>query len=243
MHIIKLDAIDSTNAFLKQKSSVDSIDDYTIVMANYQTNGRGQMGSLWDSQAYKNLIVSVYKDVSFLDVEDAFYISIVTSLSIIKTLQGFLIPKLSVKWPNDILSENKKICGVLIENVIKQDSLCESIIGVGLNINQTEFNDFPNASSLKIISGTFYNLDEVLQTMISHLKNYFSVLRSGDLELLKAEYEALLFRKNKPSTFKDSEGVTFSGFIKGISNTGNLQVLLEDNIIKEFSLKELSLLY
>jgi len=243
MHIIKLDAIDSTNAFLRQKSSVDNMEDYTIVMANHQTKGRGQMGTLWDSQASKNLTVSVYKDVSFLDVEFAFFISVVTSLAIIKTLQGFLIPKLSIKWPNDILSENKKICGVLIENVIKQDRLDASIIGIGININQTEFRNLPNASSLKIISGTFYNLDEVLQIMVSHLKSYFSMLNSGEFEALKAEYEALLFRKNKPSTFKDAEDVVFSGFIKSISNTGSLQVLLEDNIIKEFDFKEISLLY
>ncbi|NCP90405.1 MAG: biotin--[acetyl-CoA-carboxylase] ligase, partial [Flavobacteriales bacterium] len=152
-------------------------------------------------------------------------------------------PKLSVKWPNDILSEDKKICGVLIENVIKQNRFKASIIGVGLNVNQTNFEDLPKATSLKLLTGTTFSLDEVLHTMIKFLKYYFMILRKEEYFFLKQEYESYLFRKNKPSTFKDAEGSVFSGIIKGISNAGNLRVLIEDDIVKEFDLKDVSLLY
>lgn len=243
MRIIKLNAIDSTNTYLKQISTNDVIKDYTTVTANYQTQGRGQMGTIWDSEKSKNLMCSVFKGCSKVSIENQFYISMVTSLAIIKTLRSFNVPKLRVKWPNDILSESKKICGILIENVIKNNKLEASIIGIGLNVNQTEFKHLPNASSLKIITGTVFNKDELLQLIIKNLKYYFVILEKGHLDILKSEYENSLFKKDKPSTFKDANGLMFSGFIKGISNYGRLQVVLEDDILKEFDLKEVQLLY
>ncbi|ALJ06201.1 ligase [Pseudalgibacter alginicilyticus] len=243
MHIIKLNAIDSTNSYLKKLSSETSLRDYTVVITNNQTNGRGQMGAVWDSEGSKNLTFSVFKDVSNFYIDNPFFISIVVSLSILKALQSINIQKLSVKWPNDILSDNKKVCGILIENVIKQNNLQSSIIGVGLNVNQTTFNNLPSASSIKCITGIHYHLDEVLQSIIVHLKNYFSLLQNGHYEDLKQEYETYLFRKNKPSTFKGGDGNIFSGIIKNVSAAGHLQVLLEDDIVKAFDLKEITLLY
>jgi BirA family transcriptional regulator, biotin operon repressor / biotin---[acetyl-CoA-carboxylase] ligase len=243
MHIIKLNAIDSTNTYLKQISSEKVIEDYTTVTANYQTHGRGQMGTIWDSEEGKNLMCSVFKECSKVSIKNQFYISMITSLAIVKTLQSFSIPKLRVKWPNDILSENKKICGILIEIVIKNNQLEASIIGIGLNVNQAEFKHLPNASSLKIITGTVFNIDELLKLLIKNLKYYFEILEKGLFNVLKNEYEILLFRKNKPSTFKDTKGLMFSGFINGISTSGKLQVILEDEILKEFDLKEVQLLY
>ncbi|MGM5470580.1 biotin--[acetyl-CoA-carboxylase] ligase [Flavobacteriaceae bacterium LMO-SS05] len=243
MDIIKLDAIDSTNSYLRQLSVTEDVEDFTVVVANYQTNGRGQMGSQWDSQASKNLMVSVFKDVSFLNLEHHFFISIAVSLSILKALQSFNIKKLKVKWPNDILSENKKIGGILIENVIKQAKINATIIGFGVNINQTEFDHLPQASSMRLISGRNYELDEILQAILTKLEYYFKILEQGQFETLKKTYENHVFRKDKPSTFRDAKGHLFSGYIKGVSNSGNLQVGLEDDIIKEFDLKAITLLY
>ena len=185
----------------------------------------------------------MFKDLSGLEFEVPFYISMVVALSVYKTLNFFSIPKISIKWPNDILSANKKICGILIENVIKQNSINASVIGIGLNVNQTNFDNLPQASSLKMITGNVFDLNELAITIINHLKDYFLLLQDNKLSVIKSEYESYLFRKNKPSTFKDVEGVMFSGFIKGVSETGNLQVLLEDEIIKEFDMKSITLLY
>ncbi|MDO5977925.1 biotin--[acetyl-CoA-carboxylase] ligase [Flavivirga spongiicola] len=243
MLIVKLNAIDSTNSYLRKLSAEETVDDYTTVIAKKQTQGRGQMGTVWSSQASKNLTFSVFKDVSQLHLEHPFYISIITSLALLKTLQFFSISRLSVKWPNDILSEDKKICGILIENVIKQNKINASVIGIGLNVNQTKFENLPKASSLKMISGKIFDLDEIVHVILKNLKYYFLLLKKGQYDVLKEDYEAYLFRKNKPSTFKDKEGTVFSGFIEGISESGNLQVLLEDDIIKEFDLKAITLLY
>ena len=243
MRIIKLNAIDSTNVFMRQLSTAEKLKDYTIVATKLQTEGKGQMGTVWQSQKGKNLMFSVFKDVSFLHSDYAFFISIVSALSVVTALKRFNIPKLKVKWPNDILSEEKKVCGILIENVLSNNQIKESIIGIGLNVNQTEFQDLPQASSLLLISGKVYNLDELLDSIISQMKHYFSLLKNEKYSELLLEYETLLFRKEKPSTFKDTNENLFAGIIQGITLSGSLKILLEDDILKTFDLKEVSLLY
>lgn len=243
MFIIKLNAIDSTNSYLKRLSSKEVVKDFTVAITNYQTKGRGQMGTQWSSQDSKNLMFSVFKDNHNTKVEDNFYISMVVAVSILEALEAFKIKNLKVKWPNDILSEEKKIGGILIENVIKQSNISASIIGIGININQTIFDNLPQASSMRLISGRVYDLDEVLHLILKKLKHNFRLLNQKQFGLLKNTYENHLFRKDKPSTFRDSEGELFSGFIKGVSDSGNLQVLIEDNILTEFDLKAVTLLY
>jgi len=243
MFIIKLDAIDSTNTYLKDLASVAVPDDYTVVVAERQTAGRGQMGTHWNTEVGKNLTVSVFKKFTGFKVENQFYISMAVSLAICHTLKSFKIPKLYIKWPNDILSANQKICGILIENVIKNNQFRGSVIGFGLNVNQRFFNNLPQASSMNLLTGIIYDKDEVLSKILKDLQFYFNLLDAQNYKEIKTQYEALLFRREKPSTFRCKNGKTVSGIIKGISETGKLVVWLEDNIIKTFDLKEITLLY
>jgi BirA family biotin operon repressor/biotin-[acetyl-CoA-carboxylase] ligase len=243
MPIIKLNAIDSTNTFIKEMISAKTVKHFTVVTTNHQTSGKGQMGTVWLSEPSKNLMFSVFVDVSKYKLEFPFYISMVVALALKQSLNTFLIPKLYIKWPNDILSQNKKICGILIENVMKQGAVNASIIGVGLNVNQTNFTALPNASSLKNITGRVFDLDELLDSIIFNMKLYFSKLEKGNFMELKAAYESFLFRKNKPSTFKDAKGNLFVGYIKSVEDSGHLQVMLEDNITKSFALKDITLMY
>ncbi|WP_047545380.1 biotin--[acetyl-CoA-carboxylase] ligase [Psychroserpens sp. Hel_I_66] len=243
MHIIKLNAIDSTNTFLRQLSSKEALVDYTVVLAEKQTNGRGQMGTKWSSQSGKNLMASVFVDVSFLNIEHSFGISMAISLSISQVLKDHQIKNIKVKWPNDILAEQKKISGILIENVIKNNNLQASIIGFGLNINQQFFDELPNATSMKILSGRTYSKEEIVKQIITKFKVYIEMLKTNKFTDLKKIYENELFRKDKPSTFEDIEGHLFTGYIKGISNTGHLKILVEDEKIKAFDLKQIRLLY
>ena len=242
MYIIKLDAIDSTNSYLKTICVKNTPKDLTVVIAEHQTNGRGQMGTNWQVEASKNLTFSVFKHVSFLKVSEQFYISMAVALGITIALKELQIPKITIKWPNDILSEHKKIAGILIENVIKNNTLEGSIIGVGLNVNQKFFDNLPNASSLSLISGIVYNKDEVFHLILKNILEYLKRLES-DLKPLKKEYEDKLFRIKKPSTFKSNGAQVFSGFIEGVSLDGKLKLRLEDDIIKTYDLKEVELLY
>lgn len=243
MRIIKLDAIDSTNTYLKKLSVAGVTEDGLTVVAKDQTQGRGQMGTVWSSQQAKSLTFSVFKDVSFLEASQHFYISMAVSLAIYEALNSLGLKDIKVKWPNDILSDNKKIAGVLIENVIKMNVISGSVIGIGLNVNQTDFTGLPSASSLLLLSGQVYNLDEVLDTILTQIALHFTDLKNKQFQIFKTTYESHLFRKNKPSTFKDVEGSVFSGYIMGISDIGQLLVKVEDNIIKSFDFKEVTLMY
>ena len=165
------------------------------------------------------------------------------SLAILKTLKQFQLQQLNVKWPNDILTGQQKIAGILIENVIKNNKLQGSIIGIGLNINQVQFPDLPNATSMLIQSGRTHPIDEVLHKVLEALRLQIDRLKAGERDKIKSEYQRSLFRNNKPSTFKDGDGQLFSGYIKGVTDSGHLKVLVEDDEIREFQLKEVEWMY
>jgi len=243
MNLIKLNAIDSTNTYLKGLVSKNELEDYTVVLAESQTQGRGQMGTKWVSEPGQNLTFSVFKKISCLKSDEQFYLSIAVSLAIYDALTFFNIPDLRIKWPNDILSWNSKVCGILIENIFKSGQMSAAVIGIGLNLNQSDFDGMINASSLKKITGVYYNKIEVLQRIVERIKFYESWVVQRKFSDLKRCYEELLFRKDKPSTFKRQDGSLIMGFIKGISEQGLLRVQLEDEVIEHFDLKELRLLY
>ncbi|WP_299164718.1 biotin--[acetyl-CoA-carboxylase] ligase [uncultured Eudoraea sp.] len=243
MKRIKLDATDSTNTYLKKLMHSEKLEDFTIVSANQQLNGRGQMGTQWESEAGKNLTFSVLKYFKNYQIQEQFLLNIITSLAVYNTLKNLFIPNLRVKWPNDILSGNFKICGILIENNLKNNIIQSSIIGFGLNVNQLEFGNLKKASSLKKIKGKTFNLDEVLTSLVLNLNILFNDFESGKVPAMRKQYEKLLFRMDKPSTFKDRDSKFFTGYIRGISKGGNLVVELEDSILKEYAFKELELLH
>ena len=217
----------------------EKLDDYTVVMTKFQTQGRGQLGTVWHSQEGKNLMFSVFKRIPFVPSEHAFYLSIVTALAIVKTLKGFNIPKLKVKWPNDILSANKKICGILIKCVLKNTHVNHAIIGVGLNVNQTEFPSEFSATSIKNIIGHDVDRDELLQKILLEIQYQFILINHQRFDEIKQQYESILYRKGTPSMFVDVENTKFLGKITGISLRGKLQVELDDESVKEFDLKEI----
>ncbi|WP_299438148.1 biotin--[acetyl-CoA-carboxylase] ligase [uncultured Aquimarina sp.] len=243
MHIIKVDAIDSTNTFLRDMNREKYFTKPVCVVAKEQLQGKGQMGTIWQSNSGENLTCSVFLPVDELDVMDQFYISMTVSLAVYDTLDILTLPKLSIKWPNDILSDRFKICGILIENLVNNGRLRGAIVGVGINVNQQNFDNLPLAGSIKQLLGKNFDLDEILSILLTRLEYRFSILTTSIFKVLKEEYESLLFRKNKPSTFLDVKGNSFVGIIQGITSFGKLQILLEDEIVKSFDLKEVKLLY
>ena len=242
MNIIKLDAIDSTNNYLKKIILNEGINDYTVVTAKFQTQGKGQLGTEWESEHSKNLICSVYKKEINIKVQDQFVISALVSLALIKTLRKVNLSNMHIKWPNDIMSDNKKICGILIENIVKENYIKDTVIGIGLNVNQTIFNNLPNAASIKNLIGITCSIDEILKDLVKNVKYYFNELDKSSINSIFEKYEDALFRINKPSTFKNSKGEIFSGYIKGVSRLGKLSVMLEDNLVESYDLKEISML-
>ena len=242
MQLIKLNATDSTNNYLKQLLTDTALEDFCVVTTNHQTKGKGQMGAEWISEKGKNLTFSILKTKLPLELHRQFLLSILVSLSIVKTLEGYNVPNLVIKWPNDILSDHHKIAGILIENIIKTNQIEFSVIGIGLNVNQELFKGLSKVSSLKSILGMPIDTDELLHKLIENLKYYFNLYTEKGEETLNTDYESYLFRKDKPSTFELPDHTLFTGIIRGVTDAGKLRVQME-NDSKEFDLKELKLLY
>ena len=242
MKLIKLDAIDSTNEFLKGMSAKQAVENFTVVTAENQTKGKGQMGSVWVSEPGKNLIMSVLVRDFLGDINQVFNSSIVASVSIIQVLERLNIPELSIKWPNDIMSYNKKIGGILIENSIKSDGSITSIVGLGLNVNQTDFEQLPKASSLAVICNTTFDKEEILFNIVEKLKHN-SIFWNQNSDLLWSEYSNKLFKKGIPIPFENQTQHQFMGIIQGVSSIGKLQVLLDNDTVSEFDIKEIQMLY
>jgi BirA family biotin operon repressor/biotin-[acetyl-CoA-carboxylase] ligase len=243
MKLIKLDAIDSTNDFLKGLSQKENLENYTVVTAKYQTKGKGQMGANWASEDDKNLITSILIKNTIIDINQIFNLNIVVAVSIIQVLNDLKISYLNIKWPNDIMAENKKIAGILIENSIKENGKIESIVGIGMNVNQTNFENLPKASSLKNIMHHDFNIDTLLENIVLKIENNIEKLKNNEIDSFWNEYENYLFKKGKPTLFEDANQQRFMGIINGVTRNGQLEILLEDDSIKCFEVKEIMMVY
>jgi len=243
MNIIKLNAIDSTNDFLKELSKKQVLENFSVIVTKNQSNGKGQMGATWDSEVGKNLIMSVLVKDILSNIEEIFHLNVAVALSVVQVLEKFNIPKLSIKWPNDILSDTKKLCGILIENTIKSDSKIESVVGIGLNVNQNKFNNLPKASSLYVVMQKEFNIDILLNRIIFQIKKNCSLILSNQEEKLWKEFHKYLFKLNVPMPFEDADKNRFMGIIQLVTKDGKLQVVFEDDSVKNFGIKEIQMLY
>lgn len=241
MKLIKLDAIDSTNDFLKGLSKIQQLENFTVVTGEHQSKGRGQMGSSWSSEAGKNVIMSVLVDDFLTKTEDLFDLNIVVSVAITEALKKYNVPDLSIKWPNDIMSGNMKVGGILIENIIKSDRIY-SIVGLGLNVNQINFAYLDRATSLTVVCKSLFDRDELLVSIIENIKEGVHSSKNG-LRMLSAKYLNKLFKKGETMPFISGKAGAFNGIITGVSKSGKLQILLEDNSTSEYGIKEIQLLY
>lgn len=242
MKIIKLDAIDSTNSFLKELAQNSNLENYTVAYTNKQVSGRGQMNRSWVSEPYKNLTFSIFKRFKNLQISHQSYLNFAISLAIFDTLQKMSVPNLAIKWPNDIMSGNQKICGILIETTFTNTRIKNSVIGIGLNVNQEKFpKNITNAGSLKNLLSKEFDLELILSSLIEQLKGKLELIENNQFDDIYLNYLNHLYKKGIPSTFKDEQtNSLFMGMIISVSKQGKLQVQLEDDSVKEFEIKEIS---
>lgn len=240
MNLIKLNATESTNSFLKELGRSEVLQNFTVVTTKNQLNGRGQMNAVWVSESGKNLTFSMFVSLKDLDLKNQFYLSKAVSVGLLIALNSELKHKIHVKWPNDILADGHKIAGVLIENSVKKTKITESIIGIGLNVNQTNFNNMQNTSSLKNLTNRDFDLDVLLIKIVNSLKVYINLLNQNKFKEIDELYFNSLFKLGMPSMFKDALGEMFMGKILTVNKNGLLKVELQDESIKTFDLKELS---
>ncbi|MGH1337593.1 MAG: biotin--[acetyl-CoA-carboxylase] ligase [Aureispira sp.] len=220
--------LDSTNAHAKQLLTKSNPIEGTAIYAGYQTAGRGQFGSSWQSSAKENVLLSIILYPKFLLVDQQFRLHQVVSLAVYDLLSTYLLPTsdLKVKWPNDIYYQNRKMGGILIENQLKGAYLESTVIGLGLNINQTTFPpDLQHATSLQLQTGSSYDVIDFIGEFCWHLEQRYLQLRAQQETALEAEYLQLLYGYQEWRPFQNTQtGEHFRGKIIGLDPKGLLQV-------------------
>ena len=242
-NMLFLPEVESTNTYaMNMLRNVNAIDG-TVVYTDNQTQGKGQRGASWNSQIASNITASIILKPAFLSVDDSFFLSKISALSIYDVLTDVLDTShydIKIKWPNDILVNSKKIAGILIENNYNANSLQYSVIGIGLNINQTDFGQLEGiATSLKQLSGKGYDRKELLEKLCSCLEKWYFALKSGKTAFITETYLACIKGMNMRLSFKMPDNSVFQAKMIDVNRAGKLCLEMDDLSIQRFDIKEL----
>ena len=237
--IIKLSTVDSTNNYTAKLITQTKIPFGTVIMADFQSKGKGQRNQPWVSEKSKNLLVSIFVNSSFLNTKSIFYLSKITALALREFIYDTLQMETLIKWPNDIIIGDKKIAGILIENQWKNSYIKSSIIGLGININQVVFPKKLNATSFKKISGKNYDLTLLLNLLNSKFNSWFSILKNQELAVIDKKYHDNLLNYGNWSIYRTKE-IQFKAKLCNVNQLGLLTLKLEDGNEQQFSIKEVS---
>ena len=236
-NIIILNEVDSTNNYANRLIVSKQAIEGTVVLARNQKEGRGQHGNSWESEAGKNVLMSIVLFPRFLAAENQFMMSKIVSLALADLLEKET-DNVSIKWPNDLYVGNKKIAGILIENSVERHILHSSILGIGLNLNQEQFvSNAPNPVSLKKITGKNYDIEMFAARIADLVFEYYHKLKECKTDWINSQYFDKLFRKNTWAKFR-KKGLEFDARITGIGEFGQLQLENRDNTITEYMFKE-----
>ncbi|MBK7810797.1 MAG: biotin--[acetyl-CoA-carboxylase] ligase [Saprospiraceae bacterium] len=238
LNYIHLLTSESTNDFALDYLSKTIPKDGFFVLADFQTGGKGQYGRKWDSEASKNLLVSYIFGSSFLKLDQIFGLHLAGSLAIADLLDDFRIEDIRIKWPNDVLVGGRKIAGILIQNVLKGQQLQHSVFGIGLNINQTNFETEHRATSLINLTGQENPILEMAFKLRIFLQKYLDLIRNGEHRELLFKYNEQLFMRNEIGRFKIESNDTFEAMIRSVDENGML-VLEKDGLLSKHHFGEL----
>lgn len=237
--IVRQVEVVSTNNSLRELIRGGALPEGSVVVADFQTGGRGQIGNVWESEVGKNLTFSVVLYPDCIPARSQFLISQITALSVKETL-GHYVDDILIKWPNDIYWNDRKICGMLIENDLSGNNIYCSVIGIGINLNQTVFRgDAPNPVSLTQITGEVYDRDKVLNRFLGIFYAYYLQLLQDKQAEIQEAYQLALYRKQGYYLYKDGNG-EFEAVIYTIEPTGHLVLQLRDGSRRRYAFKEVT---
>lgn len=240
--LLHFERLPSTNAYAQELLSKNRPSEGTVILADYQSAGRGQIGSTWEVAPGKNLTFSLILTPSFLPAPRQFALSQAIALATRDFLSTLCSKQVFVKWPNDIYIEDKKVGGILIQNSLSGKKIQHSIIGIGLNINQSQFDQkLSKASSLAIETGKSFALPQLLPSLLQYIEQRYLELRRGKLLKIQQDYLSHLFLYQKNALYREPGGVAFQGKIVGVNPGGQLGVARE-NKTKYYSIKEIEYL-
>ena len=234
----KFEELPSTNVWLMRHLLEQNLSEGALVLAKHQTQGKGQRGSSWEAEASKSLTFSILFKPHFLSLAHAFDLSLCVALALHDCLSE-LRPGFSIKWPNDIYFEDKKIAGILIENQISKSTYQHAVVGVGLNLNQIHFEGLPKAISLKQIIGIDFAEQQVLERICECLEARYLELRSGNYAQMKKSYLSHLYWLHETHEF-DFGGRVREGMITDVLRDGSLQIAFGVAEIQTFEVKEIT---
>ncbi|HWB64618.1 MAG TPA: biotin--[acetyl-CoA-carboxylase] ligase, partial [Chitinophagales bacterium] len=240
-NLIQLDSIDSTNNFAKDLLAKSAPIEGTAILAAAQFAGRGQMGNTWQSEPGQNLTTSFILRPGFLEADKQFFLNMAIALAVKDFCEYILSDEIKIKWPNDIYHHNKKLSGILIENTIQGSKISASVAGIGINVNQEEFDPaLPNPVSLKTIAGRAFNVRALFDEFCPFLEKYYLQLKQMHFNFLDKAYTEALYRYQQTHEFKKGEQV-FKGEINGVSKEGKL-IIHSGNKELRFGFKEVEFL-
>ncbi len=228
---MKVERTHSTNTLLKELAVQGNPPEF--IYAGYQTAGRGQTGNSWESEEGKNLLCSILLPPD----KNLYFLNIAVSVAVCRAVTGYGLPVtgLTIKWPNDIYWNDKKVAGILVENAIIGNEIKYSIAGIGLNVNQTEWrSDAPNPISLRQITGQTHDIDQMMQDL---LEAVHSVLQEPE-EAIWAEYKTHLYRKEGFWPFEDKNG-RLEAHIEDVLPTGEIVLRTQNGQLHQYGFKQI----
>ena len=241
-NILRFNKLPSTNNHLKALNHEKNLEEYSVVITNEQTAGKGQAGNSWESEVCKNLTFSLLLKPEYIEIQDQFIISKAVVLGITEVFKSYA-SGFSVKWPNDIYFNDKKIGGILIENSLSQNTISESVVGIGLNINQETFiSDAPNPISLSQICRRQFDLEQILRQVLESIVNHIRQIQNKNIQQLNASYLESLYRKEGYHPYKDKDG-EFNAKIIGINPYGHLELLTKEGKQQNYAFKEVEFIH
>lgn len=229
----------STMQRLRSNDLMQRHEEFVLLTTDYQTAGHGQRGTAWESDKGLNLTFSFLFHPITLRADQQFYLSEALSLAVAESLDKYT-RDISVKWPNDIYWQDKKICGMLLEHDLQGLYICTTLTGVGVNVNQTSFqSDAPNPISLRQITGKIIDREELLYAILQHFEHFYRLVLRGEYTFIHSLYIKRLYRGTNFHLFSDSQGL-FEAEIYEISPIGKLLLRRENGEIREYAFKEVA---
>lgn len=227
----------STNTYALELLAREKPAEGTVIHAENQTEGRGQMGNRWEANAGENITLSIILYPGFVPVRAQFELNEAVAMALRDCVAKYVEKPVQVKWPNDVYVEERKIAGILIQNTLAGAQIQSSVIGIGINVNQSAFAaELPHATSFRLETNHSFDLKMIMQTLLQNLEARYLSLRQGQASILHEEYLSHLFRFRQPSRFWCADGRLLEGQIVGVDTHGRLLVE-HSRSIEAFDLK------
>lgn len=240
--VLHLEVVESTHAMLQQMTERGELVCGRVLSADFQTGGRGQGSNSWHSKYGQNILMSLCWCPAALSASRQFGISVAVSMAVVKMLKQHKIPEVRIKWPNDIWSGDRKLAGLLVSNTISGNMIAQSIVSLGLNVNEPEFPaELPNPVSMRMLSGLEYDCMMLMRSLLELIREHLGLLDRGNIDALEEEFRLNLLGLGQKRVFSVA-GIITTCMIEGVDEYGRLRLMHHDGTISAYDMSEIKML-